>query len=156
MATLSNKDIANAIYGFLKDKSGSRDAFGEVVKFLQKKRLLGRSKAILESLRRVVNEEEGVLEAEVQSVRPILDKNKKEISEFLKRKYGAKQLILKESLGRVVNGEEGILEAEVQSVRSLPDKNKKEISEFLKRKYGAKQLILKESLDEKLFGGFMI
>jgi len=98
MATLSNKDIANAIYGFLKDKSGSRDAFREVVKFLQKKRLLGRSKAILESLRRVVNEEEGELEAEVQSVRSLPDKNKKEISEFLKRKYGAKQLILKESL----------------------------------------------------------
>ncbi|HBB49478.1 TPA: hypothetical protein DEQ22_00235 [Candidatus Nomurabacteria bacterium] len=98
MATLSNKDIANAIYGFLKDKNGSRDAFREVVKFLQKKRLLGRSKAILESLRRVVNEEEGELEAEVQSVRSLPDKNKKEISEFLKRKYGAKQLILKESL----------------------------------------------------------
>ena len=98
MATLSNKDIANAIYGFLKDKNGSRDAFREVVKFLQKKRLLGRSKAILESLRRVVNEEEGELEAEVQSVRSLPDKNKKEISEFLKRKYGAKQLVLKESL----------------------------------------------------------
>ena len=82
----------------MKDKNGSRDAFREVVKFLQKKRLLGRSKAILESLRRVVNEEEGELEAEVQSVRSLPDKNKKEISEFLKRKYGAKQLILKESL----------------------------------------------------------
>ena len=98
MATLSNTDIANAIYGFLKDKSGSGDAFRKVVKFLQKKRFLGRSKAILESLRRVVNEEEGVLEAEVKSARSLPDKNKKEISEFLKRKYGAKQLILKESL----------------------------------------------------------
>ena len=104
MATLSNKDIANAIYGFLKDKNGSRDAFREVVKFLQKKRLLGRSKAILESLRRVVNEEEGELEAEVQSVRSLPDKNKKEISEFLKRKYGAKQLILKESLDEKLLG----------------------------------------------------
>ena len=57
MATISDKDIARAIYHSYKEKRGE-DFFRKVVEFLERRRFLSRQKRILESLEKIINEEE--------------------------------------------------------------------------------------------------
>ena len=59
MATISNNDIAQAIYLNFKDKIGDELALSlkDVVNFLHRKRLLNKSKDILLRLNKIINKE---------------------------------------------------------------------------------------------------
>jgi F-type H+-transporting ATPase subunit delta len=107
MATLTTNDIAQAIYSMTKGKVGAElDAISKnVVKFLARKRLLSKQKDILLRLRKIINEEEGILEARLTSARPLADKNKKELAEFLKKRYGKERVEFEERIDeRLIGG----------------------------------------------------
>ena len=103
MATISDKDIARAIYHSYKEKRGE-DFFRKVVEFLERRRFLSRQKRILESLEKIINEEEGVLAVKVSSLKGINEKDKKELVEFLKKRYGEKKIEFRESLDESILG----------------------------------------------------
>ena len=103
MATISDKDIARAIYHSYKEKRGE-DFFRKVVEFLERRRFLSRQKRILESLEKIINEEEGVLAVKVSSLKGINEKEKKELTEFLKKRYGEKKIEFRESLDESILG----------------------------------------------------
>ncbi len=99
MATLTNNDIAKAIYLSVKGKdSGATSAvLKSATSMLAKKRLLGRSKRILNSLEKIINEDMNRLEILAESASPLREEDKKYIKEILKKKYGDKEFIFKES-----------------------------------------------------------
>ena len=100
MATVSNNDIALAIYGVLEGKAKSeQDAtLHRVVQFLKKRQLLSKSKQILESLDQLINKKENKIIVKVISARKLEEKTKKELSKLLSQKYPQKEITLKEKL----------------------------------------------------------
>src|SRR3989344_4579621 len=100
MATISHNDIAHAIYLSGKGKKGS--AQGEVlrnaVSLLSRRRLLSKSQAILASLEKIENKDNGILKAEVWSKDKLDSGTKKELLQILKKKYGDKDFVLVENL----------------------------------------------------------
>ena len=97
MATISNNEIAQSIYSFLKDKKGA-GPYQEVVDFLNRRRLISKSTDILARLEKIINKEEGLVQANLLSTLKINEADKKDIAKFLKQKYGAKAVVFKESL----------------------------------------------------------
>jgi F0F1-type ATP synthase delta subunit len=67
MTTISNNDIARAIYLVAKDKGKEPGVLKEIVSFLSRKRLLTKSPEILARLEKIVNEENGVVVVKVSS-----------------------------------------------------------------------------------------
>lgn len=115
MATVSHKDIAQSIYSLTEGKSGAEleRTLKDVVRFLDRKRLLGKQNAILESLNTLINKTEGIIEVNVTSSHPLTDHIKTELKHALKERYGANEVRMtehedKELLGgmRIEVGEE--------------------------------------------------
>lgn len=106
MATISNNNIARAIYLASKEKKGSEQAvfLKDVVGFLSRRRLISKSKNILSALSRIVNQAEGVLEVNVWSKAKISEHDKKELIHFLKKRYGDQKFILQEHLDEKLLG----------------------------------------------------
>ncbi len=106
MATLSNNDIARAIYLSVKGKIGGEqiDALKSVVSMLSKRRLLHKSSVILDALKKISDEEEGRLEVKVWSKHKIQENDKKELVHWLKEKYGNKEIVLQERIDEGVLG----------------------------------------------------
>ncbi len=100
MATLSNNDIAKAIYLSMKGKNASNlsEALKNATSFLSRKRLLGRSERILASLEKIVNEDTGRLEVSAASATPLKEEDRKYLKEILKKRYGEKEFIFKEKI----------------------------------------------------------
>jgi F-type H+-transporting ATPase subunit delta len=97
MATTSYKDIASSIYEGAKDNKDNLSLYYKnVVKFLNKKRLLSKSPEILSHLRKIVNREEGIVEARVSSAQRLTDRDKEHVVHDLKKHYKAKDVILNE------------------------------------------------------------
>ncbi|MEI6280483.1 MAG: F0F1 ATP synthase subunit delta [bacterium] len=94
MATLTNNDIARAIYLSSKDKNHVEQSifFKRVIQFLDRKRLLSKTKDILFSLDKIINEEEGRVVARVTSKGELSEKIKKELEHILAKRYGAKEI----------------------------------------------------------------
>lgn len=94
MASISNNDIARAIYLASKDKNSSELGllFQNVAKFLFRRRLLSKSGEILLSLKKLINQMEGILEVKIWSKNKINDETKKELTQILKRRYKDKAL----------------------------------------------------------------
>ena len=97
MNAVSNNDLARSIYLFLRDeKESNKEEFSKVVEFLARKRLISRSKDILARLQNVINGSEGITEVKISSAKKLKEENKKDISKFLKQRYGAKEIIFNE------------------------------------------------------------
>lgn len=98
MSKISTKNIAKAIYESSIDKDGASLDF--VVKntltFLHDKRLLGKSKKILEELEKIVNKEEGSLKVKIHSRHKLNKQNIDEIESFIKERYKVKSVIIDE------------------------------------------------------------
>ena len=106
MATISNNDIARAIYLVSKDKKNEElpDFYKNVIQFLFKKRLLTKSDDLLRKLEKVMNREENKILVKVSSTKKITEKIKKEVTELLKKKYEAREVILEEVLDQKLLG----------------------------------------------------
>jgi len=127
MKTLPNNDIARAIHLFLKDNPRKYD---KVVEFLHRKRLLPRSPEILAQLKKIINQEEGKVEAKVSSAKKINHQMKSQLEHFLMKRYSAKEIVFEESLDP---GLLGGLKLEVNGeIIDLSYKNKiRQLQEFL-------------------------
>ena len=97
MSTILNNDIARAIYLFSKDKTG-HTFYADVVSFLNRKRLLGRSKDIFSKLEKIIDQEKGVIKAKVSSAVKLKKEDKENITQFLKHRHKAKEIVFIESL----------------------------------------------------------
>lgn len=106
MSTVTNNDIARAIYLVLKDKSQGEQSlfFQKVVKFLFRKRLLPKMKNILFHLDKIINEEEGRVVARVSSKDILNEKTKKELEHSIAKRYGAKEVTIISNLDEKLIG----------------------------------------------------
>jgi ATP synthase F1 delta subunit len=136
MATISNNDIAYAIYSASKGKRKDELPvfFKKVVEFLEKRRLLSKSKDILKKLDEVINLEEEKVVVKVSSVKKLSEKAKKELHQFIEKRYKAKQVLFIEELNDKLLG--GIRLEIKDEVIDLTIKNKiKKLQEHLIKKY---------------------
>ncbi len=106
MATLSNNDIAEAIYFLSKDKDAKEQSeiSKKVVSFLSKRRLLSKAPEILSRLSKIVNKEEGRVEAKITSAEKIDSKTNSNLQHFLKHRYSAKHVELHEKVDPEILG----------------------------------------------------
>src|SRR3990167_5646844 len=86
MSTISNNDIAKAIYLASKDKSSTEmhQVHKKVVEFLTRKKFMSRVAVILEQLKKVINFENGIVSATVLSAHRVHEKEEKDLVHFLK------------------------------------------------------------------------
>ena len=96
MSTISIKNLANAIYESSLNKEGI--SLDEVIensaKLIKDKNLLNKSEQILSSLEKIIDKKEGIIRVKVSSRTKITDKGSKEIIEFIKKRFEAKEVIL--------------------------------------------------------------
>lgn len=100
MSTLSNKDIARAIYLVSRDDM----PLSKIVQFLARRRWLSRSGIVLSDLDRVVNEEEGRIIAKIKSAKKLDEKTKVRLVQFFKKRYSTKEVILEEVIDEKLLG----------------------------------------------------
>src|SRR3989344_8709829 len=100
MATLSNNNIARAIYLVTKEKTHTEfhGVNKKVVKFLVRRRLLSKAGDILERLDKIINHESEKIIVKVLSARKLKEELKKELIFFLKERYKVKEVILTETI----------------------------------------------------------
>ena len=135
MSTLSNNDIAKAIYLISKDKTNAevKSINVKIVEFLARKGLLSKAKNILERLDKIINYENKRIVAKVLSAENLGIKLKKELMFFLKERYKAKEVVLAEALDPKLLG--GLRLEVNDEVIDLTVKNKiKKLQEYLVRK----------------------
>lgn len=105
MSAISNNDIARAIYLSSKGKSTDPSSFSsKVVQFLVRKRLLTKWKEILSHLEKVANEEEGRVVVKVSSRESLTAEVKNELSRFITRRYGGKEVVIVSKLDEKLIG----------------------------------------------------
>jgi len=104
MTTISNNDIARAIYLVSKDSNQEEQFFSKVIQFLAKKRLLTKASDILRRLNKIINEENKVVVVKVSSKEKIDEKTNKELAEILIKRYSAKKIILVENIDEKLLG----------------------------------------------------
>jgi F-type H+-transporting ATPase subunit delta len=135
MATLSNNDIAQAIYLVSKDKTNAElgDINNKIIKFFARRRLLTKTKDILDRLGKIINHENGIVVVKALSALKLEEETKKELIFFLKERFKAKEIILKETLDKKLLG--GIRIEIEDEIIDLTVKNKiKKLQEHLTRK----------------------
>src|SRR3990167_5479273 len=98
MTTLSNNDIARAIYLVSKDKTHAElhNVIDKVVRFFVRKRLLSKTGDILERLNKIINNENKKIVVKLLSAKKLKEEIKKELIFFLRERYKAKEVILTE------------------------------------------------------------
>ncbi len=96
MAKISTKDIARAIYESVKDKTGHdlSVALSDVVSFLAKKNLLNQKKLILDELENIIDDDLGIVRASVSSKSNLSRSIKEDLTDLLKKRYKAKELLI--------------------------------------------------------------
>ena len=106
MATLSNNNIAHAIYLSSKDKSEQEQAlfFKKIAQFLSRKRLLSQAPDILSRLDKIINEADRRIVVKLSSKEHLGEDTKKEIANILKERYGVEKIIFVESLNEKLLG----------------------------------------------------
>lgn len=135
MTTLSNNDIARAIYLVSKDKTNTElhDINNKIIKFFVRRRLLPKAPDILERLNKIINHENGKIVVKVLSKIKLKEELKKELIFFLKEHYKAKEILLTEILDEKLLG--GMRIEVNDEIIDLTVKNKiKKLQEHLIRK----------------------
>lgn len=132
MSSISNNDIAHAIYLASKDKNKEEQSlvFKNVIKFLVKKKKLAKAGDILLRLGKIINNYENRIVGKIFSKEKINEVQNKEINQILARRYSAKEVILEQCLDDKLLGG---LKIEVNDeVLDLTIKNKLEkLQEYL-------------------------
>lgn len=85
MSKISIHNIAIAIYE-------STASPKEVVRFLNKRRLLSKSEEILNELEKVIYKEKGIIKMKVESATELSEHKQKELEHEMREKYGAKHI----------------------------------------------------------------
>lgn len=100
MASISIKNLAYAIYDSSLDKEGKEldSILEKSVVFLQDKNLLGKKKEILEELEKIINKNNGIVKAKISSSEKLKDEGRKEIEDFIKKKYKANEVIIEQEV----------------------------------------------------------
>src|SRR3989344_246924 len=100
MTTISNNDIARAIYLASKDKQGPLQSlvFSKVASFLARRHLLGRVSEILLQFKKILNYETGSIVAKVSSSVKLQEQDKKDISHILHKRYTSPRVSIEESI----------------------------------------------------------
>lgn len=100
MATLSHSDIAKAIFLATKGKLGlaMHETVKNSVKMLAKRNLISKQKGILEHLKNLVNQENGVAQVRVWTKHKLTPDTKKHIENMLREKYGKKEFEFLETI----------------------------------------------------------
>lgn len=100
MATISNNDIAHAIYLASKDIKQEEQSlfYKKVVDFLVKRKLLSKAPDILSRLKKIINVAEGKIVARISSKEKIDNTTNKMLAETLARRYSAKEIEMVENL----------------------------------------------------------
>jgi ATP synthase F1 delta subunit len=106
MATISNNNIARAIYAASLETGGKdQSAFlKNVVQFLARKKLLSKSADILNRLNKIMNDTAGRVTVLVRGAEKISDHTKKELKQSLSKRYGGKEIILEERIDEKLLG----------------------------------------------------
>lgn len=96
MATISVKNLAQAIYESSKNKDGAGldILMKDAVILINKKRLLTKTDKILKALERIIDKDIGITKVKISSQSKLKEKEKKEIEEFVKKKYKSKEVEL--------------------------------------------------------------
>jgi len=94
MSKISTKNIIEAIDKETSGKSGVElnSSIKKIVSFLHKRRLLGRSKEILEELEKYIDKREGVLRMKVSSADTFPNAKKSDLESKMKDKYKAQKI----------------------------------------------------------------
>jgi F-type H+-transporting ATPase subunit delta len=135
MATLSNNDIAHAIYLVSKEKTHAElhEINNKVIKFLARRRLLSKTKDILERLDKIINHENKKIVVKVLSAKKLKEESKQELIFFLKKRYAVKEVTLVETIDEKLLG--GVRIEVNDEIIDLTVKNKiKKLQEHLIRK----------------------
>lgn len=136
MATISNNDIARAIYSVLKDKNKEehKALFKKIIDFLNRKRLLTKVPDILEKLDKIINKEEERIVVKISSARKLTEKSKNELKVLLEKRYKMKEIVFIEKLDEKLLG--GMRLEINDEIIDLTIKNKiKKLQEHLIKKY---------------------
>jgi F-type H+-transporting ATPase subunit delta len=135
MATLSNNDIARAIYLVSKEKTHGElhEVNNKIIKFLARRRLFSKTKDILERLDKIINYENQKIVVKVLSAKKLKEESKQELVFFLKKRYLIKEVTLVETIDEKLLG--GIRIEVNDEIIDLTVKNKiKKLQEHLIRK----------------------
>jgi F0F1-type ATP synthase delta subunit len=100
MSTISNNNIASAIYLALKDKTPGEQSliFPKVIHFLAGRHLLSRSQDILLRLDQIINDRDGRVVARISSKNNLNTKTNAELARVLAIRYSAKEVALVENI----------------------------------------------------------
>ena len=106
MAKVKTKDLAEALLHLTEGKSAeeTKKILTEFVQYLAKKSFLGKGDKIMEEYRALYNKKHEILEATVILLNRMPDKDLKELSESLKKKFGAKQVHINQQVDQRVLG----------------------------------------------------
>lgn len=91
MNKISTKNIIEAIEKEVSGKTGGelQASIKKIVRFLYNRKLLNKSKEILDGLEEKINKKEGRIKVKIKSAKKISDEKKKELEQHLKSKYKA-------------------------------------------------------------------
>lgn len=106
MNRASDNQIAEAIFLETRGKTGVAlaQSLANTVRFLARKRLLGKKNNILRKLERTINKDLGVVKAKVLSPRELSHEAKSSITHALKKRYDAKDVFLEEKIDEKLLG----------------------------------------------------
>ena len=105
MGFLTNNEIAENIFSLIKDKK-TTDLVSvlERVIFLDKQRLVGKSKILLSSLKEIIYKQEKILEVNLSSAVILDNHQKEELILKLKKRYDANEIIFNEIVDKSLLG----------------------------------------------------
>ncbi len=116
MKLRSTKTLAEAIYQSARGKSGAEltHSLQNALEFMHKNQLLGKSKEILSHLERIVDKDEKVIRAKVESATILPKKTLEELIENLKKRYKAETIEIDNTENKsLINGIKVIVNDEI-------------------------------------------
>lgn len=93
---VSVNNLARAIYESSSDKKESElvKLNQGIIELIQEKNMLGKTDQILEALEKIIDEEEGLVRVKVSAKGKISKTITNQIEEFIKERYGAKNVMM--------------------------------------------------------------
>lgn len=111
MANISYNDIAKSIYLSISEE---KDFIPNVINFLNKRKLLSKSKIILDKVEKLILIENSSLSVVLESVSPLSEKEKIKIAEELKEIYKVKSIVFEDKIDmRLIGGFRVLIDNEI-------------------------------------------